>query len=88
MDSEEYKMTKREWEMFNHQKKLDRFWEDNRYYCQCGHSVNILPKEERTFCEYCGHWVYKDARKQRKNIQRIKAENFRNKLKEAIRNAL
>lgn len=88
MDSQEHKMTSYEWQLFNHQKKIDKFWERQRHYCYCGHSVAILPKEERTFCTHCGHWVYKDIRKQRKNIQRIKMEEFRNKVKEALRNAL
>lgn len=71
MDSQEYKMTSNEWMMFNHQKKLDKIIEDNRYYCYCGHSVKILPKENRVLCSYCGHWVYKDKRKQAQNIRKI-----------------
>ena len=74
MDSQEHKMTANEWKLFNHQKKLDKVWEKNRYYCHCGHSVAILPKEERTFCTYCGHWVYKNKRKQKQNIKRIEKE--------------
>lgn len=88
MDQEDHKMTQAEWQLFNHQKKLDRAIELNRYYCYCGHSVAILPKEERIFCTHCGHWVYKDKEKQRKNIEQIKKEEFRNKVKEWIRNAL
>ena len=34
-----------------------------RYYCYCGHSVIINPKETRVLCTYCGHWVYKDKQK-------------------------
>lgn len=88
MDQEDHKMTQAEWQLFNHLKKLDRTIEQNRYYCYCGHSVAILPKEERIFCTHCGHWVYKDEEKQRKNIEQIKKEEFRNKVKEWIRNAL
>ena len=85
MDSEEYKMSSNEWQMFNHQKKSDKFYEKNRYYCLCGHSVVIFPKEIRVFCTYCGHWVYKDKRKQRKNVERIKQEDFRHKVKKNIK---
>ena len=77
MDRQEHEMTANEWQLFNHQKKIDRFWETTRYYCKCGHSVNILPKNKRTFCTYCGHWVFKDKR-----------EEFKYRLKEKMRNAL
>lgn len=88
MDTEDYKMNQYEWQLFNHQVKIDRFWEKHRHYCYCGHSVAILPKEDRTFCTHCGHWVYKNRRKQKKNIERIKMEEFRHKVREALRNAL
>lgn len=99
MDSEDHKMTPGEWQLFNHQKKLDKVIEKNRYYCYCGHSVTILPKESRVFCTHCGHWIYKDKRKQRENIKRIEKENqeklarikrdkFKNQLKEIIKNAI
>lgn len=95
MDSEDHKMTPGEWQLFNRQVKLDRVLEKNRYYCHCGHSVTIKPKENRIFCTHCGHWVYKDKKKQRWNVYRIEKENqkrknelkkinFINKLKEAI----
>ena len=95
MDSNEHKMSKHEWIMFNHQKKLDKVIEQNRFYCFCGHSVRILPSEERVFCNFCGHWVYRDKKKQRKNCkriekeyqekrERIKRERFKNELKERI----
>lgn len=99
MDSEDHKMTAAEWQYFNHQKKLDKVIEKNRYYCYCGHSVTILPKESRVFCTHCGHWIYKDKRKQKENIKRIEKENqeklarikrekFKNQLKEIIKNAI
>jgi len=74
MDNEEYKMTPNEWLNFNLQKKKDKIYEDNRYYCYCGHSVVIMPKSQRTFCRHCGHWVYKDKRKQNANIKKIQLE--------------
>lgn len=72
MDSDEHKMTTNEWIMFNHQKKVDRVYEDNRYYCYCGHSVVIPPRGHRVLCSHCGFWVYKDKDKQKQNIQKIK----------------
>lgn len=81
----EHKMTSNEWMMFNHQKKIDKVYEKNRFYCICGHSVAIMPKTTRVFCTYCGHWVYRDKRKQKKNIERIKKENFKNEVKKNIK---
>lgn len=99
MDPKDHEMTKGEWERFKYQIKLDKIIEYNRYYCYCGHSVTILPKESRVFCTHCGHWVYKDKRKQNQNIKRIKKENqeklarikreqFKEQLKENIKNAI
>ena len=73
MDSD-HKMSQNEWIMFNHQKKLDKLIEDNRYYCYCGHSIVIRPKFQRKLCNHCGHWVYKDKRKQNANIKKIQLE--------------
>ena len=85
MDSEEYKMSKTEWQMFKYQKKLDNFIEKYRYYCECGHSVVILPKQEKVFCEQCGHYVYSNKKAQKKNVERIKREDFRVKLNKTIK---
>lgn len=98
MDCKEWSMTKDEWQMFNYQKKLDKVVEQNRFYCYCGHSVRILPSEERIFCTYCGHWVYRDRNKQKANckrikkeyeekLKRIKRERFIKELKERMNNA-
>ena len=43
-----------------------------RYYCKCGHSVTITPKQERTFCDWCRHWVYKDPVEQQKYDEMMK----------------
>ena len=77
MDTD-HSMNKKEWQMFNHQKKIDKFFEKNRYYCVCGHTVTIMPKKERTFCKWCGHWVYKDPKEYFKYRMRgyLKDENF------------
>mgnify|MGYP002519541204 CR=1 FL=1 len=70
MDND-HKMTPKEWEMFNHQKKLDKIIEQNRYKCTCGHSVVIKPSEERILCHYCGHWIYRDKSKMFKDRMNI-----------------
>lgn len=80
----DYKMTSNEWLIFNRQKKKDDVFNEHRYYCYCGHSVVIRPVKERTWCDHCGHWIYRDKKKQEQNIQRIKMEQFRNKLKKEV----
>lgn len=75
MDCKEWQMTNSEWQMFNHQKKIDKVYEKNRYYCSCGHSVFIPPTSTRTFCTYCGHWIFKNKR-----------DEFKYRLKEKLRN--
>ena len=77
-------MTKDEWEMFNHDKRMFKWYAKNRYYCYCGHSVYIKPDEQRMLCSWCGHWVYRNKRKQNKNIEKIKKEEFRNNLRRVI----
>lgn len=59
----DHSMTHEEWRTFNHDKKKFKSLAENRYYCYCGHSVVINPKETRVLCTYCGHWVYKDKQK-------------------------
>ena len=35
---------------------------DNTYKCEhCGHSVMIGAKHYRKICNWCKHWVYKNA---------------------------
>ena len=77
-------MTHDEWRTFNKDEKKFKSLANARYYCYCGHSVIINKNEIRTFCTHCGHWVYKDKRKQRKNIELIKKEEFRNKVRGVI----
>lgn len=99
MDFKEWSMTKNEWQMFNHQKKLDKVIEQNRFYCYCGHSVRILPSEERVFCNYCGHWIYRNKKRQNANCKRIKKEyeeklarikrdKFKEEIKERLNNVV
>lgn len=61
MDND-FDMTKDEWQMFKHDKKLFKVYEENRFYCTCGHSVTIMPNEKRVLCNFCGHWVIRDPR--------------------------
>jgi hypothetical protein len=74
---------------------LDKVIEQNRFYCYCGHSVRILPSEERVFCNYCGHWIYRDQKRQKQNckiikkeyeekLKRIKRERFITEMKERL----
>lgn len=84
----DWEMTKNEWAIFNRQKKVDRLFENIRYYCVCGHSVVIYPKEGRTLCSFCGHFVYKDKKKQKKNIERIKKEDFKMQLRKEMKRAI
>ena len=53
----DHSMTHEEWRTFNHDKKKFKSLAENRYYCYCGHSVVINPKETRVLCTHCGHSV-------------------------------
>lgn len=59
----DHSMTRDEWRTFKYDEKKFDSLAENRYYCYCGHSVVINPKETRVLCTYCGHWVYKDKQK-------------------------
>ena len=67
-------MTNDEWQTFNHDTKKFKSLGNSRYYCYCGHSVIINPPEERVLCTHCGYWVYKDKRKQNRNVKKIQLE--------------
>ena len=60
----DHSMNSNEWKIFNRDKKLFNQMQQNRYYCKCGHSVLITNKQEKAFCDWCKHWVYKDKDKQ------------------------
>lgn len=62
MDCNDGKMTSNEWMLFNYEKKRIQPFVQNRYYCKCGHSVVILPREKKVLCSYCGHWVFKNEK--------------------------
>ena len=67
------KMSSTEWALFNYEKKRVKVYADNRYYCSCGHSVVIMPKNNKVLCTHCGHWVFKN-----------KKEEFKYRLKERL----
>lgn len=70
----DHTMTPEEWQTFNHDKKAFKVYSNNRYYCNCGHSVVIFPKENKILCTHCGHWVFKN-----------KKDEFKYRLKELIK---
>lgn len=73
---QDHKMNPNEWRMFNTDKKMFDFISNNRFYCTCGHSVIISPKETRILCRHCGEWIYRD-----------KKEMFKSRLKGKMKNA-
>jgi protein associated with RNAse G/E len=72
----EHYMSGNEWKMFNHQKKKDKIFEQNRFYCKCGHSISIMPKTINTICSNCGHLVFRD-----KDLQEIYDREMENREK-------
>ena len=93
----DHSMSRNEWITFNHDRKRFKSLANSRFYCYCGHSVILNPKDTRVLCTHCGHWVYKDKRKQRNNIKKIqleeqeklkklKMEYFKNKVREVLEN--
>lgn len=65
-------MTSNEWRLFNKDKKMFKFYSENRYKCTCSHTVIIKPNETRVLCNYCGRWVYKDKKEMFKDRLRSK----------------
>lgn len=39
-------------------KEFDRV----KYICKCGHRVVITNKQEKNICDWCGHYVFKNAK--------------------------
>lgn len=56
--------------------------------CSCGHSVSTLPihiyKKNYVVCTWCGKKVFKDIEKQVEQDEKIKREEFRFKLQQAM----
>lgn len=72
--AKDYEMNKNEWIRFNQQKKIDRYYEQYKTYCSCGHSVVMFPNTNRKLCTHCGHFIYRN-----------KLDEFKAKLLEAMR---
>ena len=53
-------MTEKEWKMFNYERKKEKILNDNRFYCKCGHSLNIMPTRQSKLCTNCGYLVFRD----------------------------
>lgn len=75
----DHEMTNHEWKMFNYEKKKEKLLNDNRFYCKCGHTVNIMPTREKKICSYCGYLVFRDKEMQKKYD--IDIQNRENKMK-------
>lgn len=43
------------------------FATNNRVKCKCGHSVVIYPPVEKKICGWCGYYVYRDEKQQKKH---------------------
>lgn len=82
--AKDYYMSHKEWHTFNKDRKMFDSLKYNRYYCKCGHSVIISNSQERAFCDWCKHWIYKDEEEQMKYDNQIwereQKLNFRKEL--------
>ena len=67
-------MSRSEWAIFNHDKKVFDELQYNRYKCSCGHTVIITKSQPKAFCTWCNHWVYKDKEQQRIYNEKAKVE--------------
>ena len=74
-------MTPKEWQQFNHQKKIDEMYSQCKVYCKCGHSMPIRPMIDRVICSYCHKWVYRTPEIE----QKYKQEDFERKLKKFLK---
>lgn len=43
-------------------KILDDKMSDKKVYCTCGHSMIFTNGVDRIFCDWCGHYCYKDKK--------------------------
>lgn len=81
-------MTEHEWAMFNYERKKEKVLNDNRFYCKCGHSVNIMPTREKKICSYCGYLVFRDEEKQKEYDKDIQKRENQMKFKKELRKYL
>lgn len=86
--AKDYFMTHGEWRTFKQDKKRFDSLRDYRYYCRCGHSVIISKGQDRTFCDWCKHWVYKDEEEQMKYDSQIREREERMNFKKEMRKYL
>lgn len=72
----EHEMNRNEWQMFNHDAKLFKRLQTNRFYCsKCGHTVIMMPTTEKKMCTWCGTWVFRN-----------KIDEFKYRVKERLNN--
>lgn len=43
-------------------KKLDKVLSDRKVKCDCGHTMIFTNGVDRLFCDWCGHYCYKDKK--------------------------
>lgn len=58
--AKDWEMSQHEWVMFKQEQIMATKMQKYRYYCKCGHSVVILPRDDKTFCNWCGSYVFKN----------------------------
>lgn len=84
----DYHMTSSEWAMFNKQKKIDKVFNDNRYYCKCGHSMAIMPNTINKICSNCNRLVFRDKELQEIYDREMKNREKKMKFKKEMRKYL
>lgn len=46
-------------------KEMEKYWKersDYRIMCRCGHSITMPPRIKKKICQWCGNYVFRDAR--------------------------
>ena len=81
-------MTQHEWKMFNYARKQEKVLNDNRFYCKCGHTVNIMPTRKSKICSYCGYLVFRDEKMQEVYDRDIEKRENKMKFKKELRKYL
>lgn len=73
---------------FKEVEKLHDITSTYKRKCSCGHSVSTLPihvyKKDFVICTWCGKKVFKDIEKQTEHDEKLKKEDFRLKLMNAM----
>ena len=81
-------LTRAQWKAFYNDTKLFNSLVGCRYYCRCGHTVIITPKQDRAMCDWCNNWVYKDPVEQQKHDAILKERESLLKFKKEMRKYL